>query len=324
MRFIRTGKTNKARKDRPPPGEPGPRMLRNIKLAAHGSLFIFLATWMLLIIKIGGPYGRILELVAGQMVGGRAGSAGVGLQLGFSPYYLLFHICMQDFIIMLYVYPLFVTGYRRMSQWPIIGSTLARTHELALRHKGRIEPYGAMGLMIFVFFPLWSTGPLVGVIVGYLIGLRTWVTFTSVVLGNLVAVGAWVWGYDALRNYDKTLALILLAVLLAAGLLATVVGKMRRARKDRISGPSAVPAPRGTGAATDTAPRPRQHAAPRPAGAVVRPPATGPAPGTPGRPTQAPGRAGAAGSPPSKPAAGPARPPQPSPRQPEPRQRKPE
>ncbi len=188
--------------DRPPPGEPSPRLLRNIRRAAHLCVFSFFAVWILLIIKVGAPYDRILALVAGQLAGGRAGSAGVGLQIGFSPYYLLFHISMQDFIIMLYVYPLFVTGYRRMSKLPVIGPALAGAHELALKHKGRIEPYGAMGLMVFVFFPFWSTGPLVGTIAGYLIGLRTWVTFVSVIVGNVVAVATWIWAYDALHTYD--------------------------------------------------------------------------------------------------------------------------
>ena len=125
------------------------------------------------------PYHLAWQVVLAHIGGGRAASAGLGIELGFGFVFLFFIFFMCDIITMLYIYPLFVSGFQRISHWRIIGPMLKKTHDLAHKHKARIEPYGPIGLLSFVLFPFWSTGPLVGVVVGYLIGLRTWITFTA-------------------------------------------------------------------------------------------------------------------------------------------------
>ena len=57
-----------------------------------------------------------------------------------------------------------------------------------------------IGLWTFVFFPFWSTGALVGGVVGYLLGMRTWVVFTSVFAGHLLSVASLVWLFDLFRE----------------------------------------------------------------------------------------------------------------------------
>ena len=176
------------------------------------------------------PYDPWL-LVLAQAVGGRAGSASAGVNLGFGFFYLLFQITMIDLIIMFYVYPLFITGFQHVSHWRFIGPTLANLHALARQHRDRIRPYGAMGLMVFVLFPFWSTGALVGVVVGYLIGLRTWVTFTAVILGDILAVGTWIFAYQRLERFSPTLALLVLITVFALAMLGTFVARLQRAWK---------------------------------------------------------------------------------------------
>ena len=129
---------------------------------------------------------------------------------------------------MFYVYPWFVSGFRHLSSWPLIGSGLKRTHELALTHKKRIAPYGAIGLMLFVIFPFWSTGPLVGVMVGYLLGMSTRLIFTTVVLGDVIAVAAWIWAHDKLYNHNRQLAIILLIIIFALAIGGAVYAKIRK------------------------------------------------------------------------------------------------
>ena len=214
-------------------GEPSPRVLRFIRSAAHLSLISMLALWVLMFLIEGKPYDQVWQVVLAQCMGGRAGGVGLGLQKGFSPYYLFFHSTMYDFIIMLYVYPLFVSGYQYVSNWPFIGKFFKKTHALALQHKKHIAPYGAIGLMLFVVFPFWSTGPLVGVIVGYLIGLRTWVTFSAVIIGNMSAVAAWIWAYDRLQSWSPKLALVLLIIIFVLAMGGTFFARFRRAHRHK-------------------------------------------------------------------------------------------
>ncbi|HNR29638.1 MAG TPA: small multi-drug export protein [Candidatus Hydrogenedentes bacterium] len=214
-------------------GEPSRLTLHAIFVSglalSIGSLLFFLylaSRWPV-------PYSRVWELVPVHFVSGRAGNAGVGLELGFPRSFILFQCCVLDFIIMLLVYPIFVAGFRRAEKWPVIGSTLTTTHEMALRHKDRLERYGALGLILFVMFPLWSTGPLVGVVLGYLLGMRTWLTFAAVMTGNAAMTAAWIWLFHFLKVYNETIARFLLAVILigaVGGMMYRAYAKWRRKR----------------------------------------------------------------------------------------------
>jgi len=258
---------------------PSPRVLRRIRRAAHVCLLITLAVTITLgylhfrsdepfaKVEIGvalteeglniekkpppelhfwqlAPYDETVQLHFAHLLAGRAGSVGWGLDKGFGRLYLLFQISMFDIILMLYLYPLFVTGFQHVIHVPVMGKMLSSAHDLALRHKARMEPYGAVGLMLFVLFPFWSTGPLVGVVIGYLIGLRTWVTFTVVTAGHVLAVGAWIYFYDWLIERNRNLALLLLVLVFGFVLAGWLYGLIRKRLKRQ--------APQDAPAATDT------------------------------------------------------------------------
>tara|TARA_A100001037_G_scaffold302527_1_gene334362 strand:+ start:454 stop:1185 length:732 start_codon:yes stop_codon:yes gene_type:complete len=188
------------------------------------------------------PYAKVWQLVLTHMVTGRAGNVGYGLELGFSPLFLLFQCSVQDLIILLLCYPLIVAGYRKAVEWPYIGSTLEGIRQSADKHKSKIEPYGVVGLMVFVIFPFWSTGPLVGAVVGFLIGMRNWVAFTAVTLGNVVAVALWVFLFQRMRDFNERLTNGILISILVVVLVSAIVFRVRRLRRVRRrldqSGPS--------------------------------------------------------------------------------------
>jgi uncharacterized membrane protein len=214
-----------------PSQDVSPVLLRVMLATANVGVVSMLIVWYLLYLKYGEPYEKSFLLVPAELFSGRAGCVATGIEQGFSKYFLLFQICLQDFLYMLYTYVFFIRGYHSLERIPVLGSTLKNVHELALQHKDRITPYGAVGLLAFVLFPFWSTGPLVGVIMGYLIGLRTWITFTAVLSGNFIAVTAWIWFYDRLHNFDPRLAWGLLGVIVAFAVAGFVLGQVRRRKK---------------------------------------------------------------------------------------------
>lgn len=213
------------------PGEPSKTTLRYMRATGHVLLITMLVLFVVLGIVQGKPYDQVWQLVLAHFVSGRAGNAGLGLMKGFNHFFLLYQCCMLDFIIMFYVYPWFVSGYQHLSNWPFIGPALKHTHELALAHKHRIAPYGAAGLMLFVIFPFWSTGPLVGVLVGYLLGMSTLLTFSTVIIGNTVAVAAWIWAHDKLQQYSQTLALVLLCTIFIVAIAGALFARIRAEKK---------------------------------------------------------------------------------------------
>jgi uncharacterized membrane protein len=91
----------------------------------------------------------------------------------------------------LVVFPLFALGWTHLidsSRW---SATMTRLRNAAEAQRGAIQRYGIAGLFVFVFTPFWMTGPVVGAIVGLLIGLRTRTNLAVVLAGTYVAIGVW-------------------------------------------------------------------------------------------------------------------------------------
>lgn len=215
------------------PGEPTPGTLRFILAMGHALLIVMLLTWALLFYFVGRPYQHTGWLALSQLFSGRAGAVGLGLRLDFSARYMLLQVTVVDLILMLYTYPLFVRGYQHLTRVPVIGDHLENMHKMALAHKARIAPYGAFGLMIFVIFPFWSTGCMVGAIVGYLIGLPAWLSLSSVTFGNIAAIGLWIYFYERLQNWNPALALAFLVVIITLAVGGILYARFLRAKRKK-------------------------------------------------------------------------------------------
>lgn len=214
--------------------------LRRIGLAGQLTLTTTVIGFLFLGARWPEPYADLWKLVTAHIVAGRAGNVALGLELEFPSLFLFAQCFLQDIIVLMLFYPLVIAGYRRAVEWKLLGSALEKVRETADKHKSRLEPFGALGLMLFVVFPFWSTGALVGAVVGYLIGMRTWVAFASVTVGNIIAVALWVWFFERLKGFTDRLAaefhftdkiLIIVVFALVAFALISQVWRSLRTRK---------------------------------------------------------------------------------------------
>jgi len=103
--------------------------------------------------------------------------------------------------LVLLFYPLFVFSYRNLLIIEPLKDTIARVQATARAHQKQIVKWGVPGLLLFVWFPFWMTGPLVGCVVGFLIGLRPLVNLGVVLTGTGVATICW--GYVLKQVYKK-------------------------------------------------------------------------------------------------------------------------
>jgi uncharacterized membrane protein len=203
------------------PGAPSARTLLFIGRTGHFFLIGSIVLFIYMGIKYPDPYDKVWALILSHITAGRVANAALGIKLEFNYVFLVYQSFIQDAILMLYVYPWFVRGFDHLTHWPIIG------------HKKTVAPYGALGLFLFVIFPLWSTGPLVGVLIGYLIGMSALLTFSVVFTANLIAVGAWIWFYDLLNGYSEGLALSILVIVIVVAVGGTVYSWLSRNRKNK-------------------------------------------------------------------------------------------
>ena len=223
----------------------GPK-LRLIERVGQASLTVWIILLVVLGVILRDPYDKVWQLVLGQVIGGRALSISTGLNLEFSRLFLFFQCSLQDIIVLLLLYPFVVAGYRRAVEMSFIGETIINIRATAERHKDKVQPWGALGLVVFVLFPFWSTGALAGGVVGYLIGMRMWVTFTCVIIGNCIAVGLWILLFEQMRAFSETVANYL-PVLILTGVIAVgtffFFRKRLKSRHEMEAAPEAGPEP---------------------------------------------------------------------------------
>ncbi len=224
--------------------DPELRHLGRIALAGWCLFFV----WAIALIVWGvvrpDPYAQGWRLVLELAFLGRLVNIADGVAQGFSTAYLLVQSGLQDIVLLLVLYPPIVTVCEGRQGRGRLHRYLERVRRTAERHKGRVEPLGVLGLWVFVFFPFWSTGALVGGVVGYLLGLRTRLVFASVFTGHALSVLSLLFAFEWMRGVAEAidgglvryLPWIVVAIVLAMAFVSS--RRDRRAGDDPDSGTS--------------------------------------------------------------------------------------
>ncbi len=207
------------------------RTLVRIQLAG----VLCLTMWALLLFILGTwepePYAEAWRLIVGQLLVGRAYSVSAGLKHGFPKVFLLAQCSLQDLVILLLLYPVFVAGYHRAVEHRYLKSTLSSIRATAEKHKESVARYGLVGLIAFVFFPLWSTGALAGGVIGYLLGMRTRDVFLAVIVGNFLSVACWLWLFDQMRRISEAFGDAIPGVILLIAVVVAAFARFQSLRK---------------------------------------------------------------------------------------------
>lgn len=174
---------------------------------------------------------NILAMTATNIFFGRAGGISFGYSSNFTDLVIVVYNILIESIMVLLIYPLFVFSWNKSVKIKILQGLFIKIRKQKIRYKALFDKYGRYGLFIFVWFPFWMTGPVVGAIIGFLIGIRHYQTITIVILGTSLATLVWTYFLKEiillLNTISSNGALILLVVIVLAG----VVFKVFRKRK---------------------------------------------------------------------------------------------
>ena len=177
----------------------------------------------------------LLGITATAIIFGRAAGMAFGYSIGMGHGTVITVCIIIETIQVLVFYPLFVFSWRHLLVINRLKTLFERTQRAAERHKGKVQRYGVIGLFAFVWFPFWMTGPVVGSVIGFLLGLRTWVNMAVVLSGTYVAIICWAFFLRRLHAhvaaYSSYAGLILMALLIAIILLGNFL--VRRRQKNR-------------------------------------------------------------------------------------------
>ena len=207
--------------------------------------WILFVIWAAVLIMWGylqpNPYAEGWRLVLELLFLGRLVNIADGMSTGFSQEYLFIQSAPEDVILLLIMYPIIVRAYHGAVRRKWISGAINRVRKSAERNKNIVEPFGVIGLWIFVFFPFWRTGSLVGGVVGYLLGLRTWLTFASVLTGHIISVISLIWFFDTMNEFliafnegvIRFLPWIVIGILILISLLLRMYKTVRHPHPDR-------------------------------------------------------------------------------------------
>lgn len=139
-----------------------------------------------------------------NLIIGRAAGMSFGYAHGYSHAQVVPLNMLVETIQVLVVYPLFALSWRKMIRFPALQPFFTRMHLAAESRGGMVKKFGIAGLFVFVFVPFWMTGPVVGSIIGFLIGLRPWVNIAVVLASTYIAIGIWALLLNELSDWAAT------------------------------------------------------------------------------------------------------------------------
>ena len=182
------------------------------------------------------PYAIMTGL---NLIIGREAGMSFGYASGFDHAHVVPLNILIETVQVLVIYPLFVLSTRQLIKLRTLQPFITRIHRAAESRGGMVRKFGVIGLFVFVFAPFWMTGPVVGAIIGFLIGLRPWVNLAVVLVSTYVAIGVWalllnelnVWAATVNQFAPYTLFLAIVLIAAAAHLLGR--HRDRAAQKER-------------------------------------------------------------------------------------------
>ncbi|MBU0720277.1 small multi-drug export protein [bacterium] len=126
-----------------------------------------------------------------NIIFGRAAGISYGFASGFGDFVIVLSNIMIESISVMIIYPLFVWSWNKSLNLELFEEYFLKVQNLREKYRDYFEKYGIYGLFLFVWFPFWMTGPVVGAIIGFLIGLKHYTTMAIVLFGTSLAIVIW-------------------------------------------------------------------------------------------------------------------------------------
>jgi len=190
---------------------PGPRdrarreLLRSIEVRILAS-GLFLALLTVVALGIGWLVNPELAAQLAAMTGlnltiGRAAGMSFGYASGLHHPSVITSSVLVETIQVLVIYPLFVLSWKSLVDARHMQRLLVGMRRSAEANQSRVARYGMIGLFAFVFLPFWMTGPVVGSVIGFLIGLKARHNLPIVLSATYAAVAIWAVFFERMNEW---------------------------------------------------------------------------------------------------------------------------
>ena len=151
-------------------------------------LFVVYSLWLcgLYFLNPEPALSKVAFSISRLLIGNPAGVF-LGYTMGFSREFVIFANMFIDTIVIFILYPLLIFVFREFINVSLLESAKQQFFKTAeIRHKS-VKKYGSLGLFLFVLFPLWGTGPVVGSVIGFLMRMNPLVNMSIVLSATYLA-----------------------------------------------------------------------------------------------------------------------------------------
>jgi len=114
---------------------------------------------------------KLAAVIGLSLVIGIAAGISYGFAVGLgAPEVVACNILVESLQVLV-IYPLFLLAWRQLIDMGRMAPVLGRLREAAQARQGALRRWGIVELFAFVFVPFWMTGPVIGAIIGFMLGL---------------------------------------------------------------------------------------------------------------------------------------------------------
>lgn len=134
---------------------------------------------------------KITGMVFSNILVGRVPALSFGYAAELPHFIVILTNVYTELIMVTIIYPLFVLSLKGIVKVKALESFFNEVQQKRVEHKEKFDKYGRFGLFIFVFIPFWMTGPIVGSIIGYLIGMKHYTIMFIVLVATIISISLW-------------------------------------------------------------------------------------------------------------------------------------
>lgn len=134
---------------------------------------------------------KVTGIVFTNLFIGRVPALSFGFAAELSHFTVITLNIITEMILVTSLYALFVFSYKGILKVKALEDFFKKVEEKKEIHKEKFDKYGRLGLFIFVFIPFWMTGPIVGSIIGFLIGMKHYIVISIVFFATIVSMTLW-------------------------------------------------------------------------------------------------------------------------------------
>jgi uncharacterized membrane protein len=184
----------------------------------------------------------VAQGIGALFLSGKEGGLPTAISAGASAVEAGLYLFGADLAFTLFVYPpIHYAMFRWMEGRGFVARFLREAHVKAEKHEAFVDRFGAAGLFMFMLVPFVVNGPVVGAILGRIVGLSAVVIVPTLVVAIAFTFVLWTsiygLGLGLAGTVDPTLpkfiAFSIVALLLAVGLVRFVRARLEERREER-------------------------------------------------------------------------------------------